>query len=118
MAKQLFEPATQSRPRDHVTSTLAKRILSGAILPGNRLPPESELGAKTGFQGGLEPGAIGVESLLCGHDGLFLVIVDERQQCVRQAREVPVRDVGLVAVGVTAAMVDGAEHRVVVETIH
>jgi DNA-binding FadR family transcriptional regulator len=38
------EPVTpRERPRDHVTSTLAKRILSGALEPGERLPTEAEL---------------------------------------------------------------------------
>jgi len=33
----------RERPRDHVTGTLARRILSGAIPPGARLPTETEL---------------------------------------------------------------------------
>ena len=34
----------KSRPREHVTSTLGKRILSGEIAPGSKLPIEAELG--------------------------------------------------------------------------
>ena len=42
-------PATNGkRPRDHVTGTLAKRILSGALAPGDRLPTEAELSALLG----------------------------------------------------------------------
>lgn len=42
-------PSTNGdRPRDHVTSTLAKRILSGALAPGDQLPTEAELSAKLG----------------------------------------------------------------------
>ena len=33
----------QARPRDHVTGTLARRILSGELPPGARLPTEAEL---------------------------------------------------------------------------
>ena len=38
----------RDRPRDLVTSTLAKRILSGAFAPGERLPTEAELGESLG----------------------------------------------------------------------
>ena len=38
----------RERPRGHVTSTLAKQILSGALAPGNRLPTETEMGAQLG----------------------------------------------------------------------
>jgi DNA-binding FadR family transcriptional regulator len=42
-------PSTNGgRPRDHVTSSLAKRILSGALAPGDRLPTEAELSIKLG----------------------------------------------------------------------
>lgn len=42
-------PSTNGeRPRDHVTSTLAKHILSGALAPGDRLPTEAELSIKLG----------------------------------------------------------------------
>ncbi|UUP17028.1 FadR/GntR family transcriptional regulator [Nitratireductor thuwali] len=34
----------RARPRNHVTSTLAKRILSGELQPGQKLPAESLLG--------------------------------------------------------------------------
>jgi len=34
----------RERPREHVTSTIAKQILSGSFLPGDRLPTEAELG--------------------------------------------------------------------------
>jgi len=40
--------STRERPRDFITSTLARQILSGALLPGDRLPPESELGEQLG----------------------------------------------------------------------
>ena len=48
MAKPLTKDPSGARPRDHVTSTLAKQILSGAWSPGNRLPTESELGETLG----------------------------------------------------------------------
>lgn len=35
-----------SRPRQHVTRLLAEMILSGRVQPGERLPPEAELGAQ------------------------------------------------------------------------
>jgi DNA-binding FadR family transcriptional regulator len=44
----LSPPANGERPRDHVTSTLAKRILSGALAPGDRLPTEAELSTRLG----------------------------------------------------------------------
>lgn len=34
----------KSRPREHVTSTLGKKILSGEVAPGSKLPTEAELG--------------------------------------------------------------------------
>jgi len=37
-------PPQRERPREHVTSTLAKEILSGRLAPGDRLPTEAELG--------------------------------------------------------------------------
>ena len=37
------ETPARERPRDHVTGTLARRILSGEIPPGARLPTEAEL---------------------------------------------------------------------------
>ena len=36
--------AAPPRLREHVTSTLAKMILSGQVVPGSRLPTEAELG--------------------------------------------------------------------------
>jgi len=39
---------TRERPRDFITSTLARQILSGVLLPGDRLPPETELGEQLG----------------------------------------------------------------------
>lgn len=42
------DPRPFARPRDHVTSTLAKQILSGAIAPGARLPQEADLGETLG----------------------------------------------------------------------
>lgn len=38
----------RERPREHVTSTLAKRILLGDLAPGDRLPTEAELGENLG----------------------------------------------------------------------
>ena len=40
--------STRERPRVHVTSTLAKKILSGAFAPGMKLPTEIELGEQLG----------------------------------------------------------------------
>jgi GntR family transcriptional regulator, galactonate operon transcriptional repressor len=40
--------AIRERPRDLVTSTLAKQILSGAFAPGAKLPTETELGEQLG----------------------------------------------------------------------
>lgn len=34
----------KSRPRAHVTSTLGKKILSGELAPGSKLPTEADLG--------------------------------------------------------------------------
>ena len=48
MAKTLPNGPVRARPRSHVTSTLAKQILSGAWAPGNRLPTEHELGETLG----------------------------------------------------------------------
>ncbi len=48
MAKSLTKDPARSRPRNHVTSTLAKQILSGKWAPRIRLPTESELGATLG----------------------------------------------------------------------
>ncbi|WP_226781552.1 FadR/GntR family transcriptional regulator [Oceaniglobus trochenteri] len=39
-----FIAASPPRLREHVTSTLAKMILSGEVGPGSRLPTEAELG--------------------------------------------------------------------------
>jgi len=36
------------RPRDFITTTLARQILSGAFRPGDRLPNENELGVQLG----------------------------------------------------------------------
>ena len=51
-------------------------------------------------------------------DRRFGLLVDQRQQRLGQARQVPLRDVRLVAVGVAAAVVDRAEHRGRVERVH
>lgn len=48
MSKILTEIDVRARPRSHVTSTLAKQILSGALAPGHRLPTEEELGQTLG----------------------------------------------------------------------
>jgi len=40
--------AFKERPRDLVTSTLARQILSGSLRPGDRLPTETELGVQLG----------------------------------------------------------------------
>lgn len=48
MVKVQAKSGATARPRDHVTSTLAKEILSGKWSPGNRLPTESELGETLG----------------------------------------------------------------------
>lgn len=37
---------TTDRPREHITSTLGKMILSGELLPGGRLPTEADLGER------------------------------------------------------------------------
>lgn len=44
MQKTIQARKSTGRPRERVTSTLAKLILSGEIAPGNRLPTEAELG--------------------------------------------------------------------------
>lgn len=45
--KQDFAPAAgQTRPREHVTRSLAEMILRGNLRPGDRLPAEADLGAK------------------------------------------------------------------------
>ena len=49
---------------------------------------------------------------------LLVARVNERQQRLGQAGQVPLRDRGLVAVGVAAAMVDRAEHRLRVVGVH
>ena len=48
MTKPALAEAARERPRALVTSTLAKRILSGEIVPGARLPTEAELGDSLG----------------------------------------------------------------------
>jgi len=40
--------AVRERPRGHITSTLAKQILSGVFAPGAKLPTETELGEQLG----------------------------------------------------------------------
>ena len=51
--------------------------------------------------------------LFCSHpDRIFGVVrVDERQQGLGEAREIPLGDRGLVAVGITPMLVDRTEHR-------
>ena len=44
MSEEGDVPGRRQRPRDHVVSTLAKQILSGEIRPGDKLPPEADLG--------------------------------------------------------------------------
>ena len=44
--------------------------------------------------------------------------MNERQQRLREPREIPLRDAGLVRVRVAAVMIDGAEHRVRIVFIH
>ena len=51
-------------------------------------------------------------------DRLLLVGVQERQQGLGEAGQVPLRDRGLVAVGVAAGVVDRAEHRVRAVGVH
>ena len=46
------------------------------------------------------------------------VVVEQRQQGLRQPGQVPLQDVRLVAIGIAAALVDGAEHRGRVEGVH
>jgi len=46
--REKFLPQPKVRPRDIITSTLAKKILSGALRPGDRLPSEGELGEQLG----------------------------------------------------------------------
>lgn len=48
MRKLALAEAAKERPRTLVTSTLAKRILSGQIVPGARLPTEAELADSLG----------------------------------------------------------------------
>ena len=50
--------------------------------------------------------------------GRVAVVVQQRQQRLSQARQVPPRDGRLLAIGITAAMVDGAEHRLRVISFH
>lgn len=46
MSEEGEVPGRRQRPRDHVVSTLAKQILSGEIRPGEKLPPEADLGSQ------------------------------------------------------------------------
>jgi len=48
MTKPMTASVPRARPRSHVTSTLAKQILSGTLPPGHRLPTEEELGQTLG----------------------------------------------------------------------
>jgi hypothetical protein len=46
------------------------------------------------------------------------VVVEQRQQGLRQPGQVPLQDPRLVAIGIAAALVDGAEYRGRVEGVH
>ena len=51
-------------------------------------------------------------------DCLILVVIQQRQQALGQAGEVPVGDARLIAIGVTTAVIDGAKYLVSRKGIH
>jgi hypothetical protein len=66
----------------------------------------------------LEQGGVFAEGLRGEGDCLLRLSVQERQQRLGEAGQVPLRDRGLVAVRVAAAVVDRAEHRVRAVGVH
>ena len=51
-----------------------------------------------------------VERVFGHRDGLAVIVIEEGQEGVGKAREIPVRDAGLVAKRITAMMIDSTEH--------
>ncbi len=79
---------------------------------------ETELGERMGEPALLERGRERLEQGRGLGDRGVAVVVDQRQQGLGQAGQVPQRDGRLVAVGVATAVVDRAEHRRRVERLH
>ena len=60
----------------------------------------------------------GIQHVGRGRDRRVHVDVEQRQQCLAEPCEVPLRDLRLVAVGVAATVIDRAEHGCRVERVH
>ena len=71
---------------------------------------EAELGTHAGRPHLVEVGRESAQGLECELDSLVALLVDERQQCLGQAGQVPLHDLRLRAERVPAAVVDRAEH--------
>jgi hypothetical protein len=67
---------------------------------------KAKLAPETRKIGGLETGGEGLDRLLSGVNCGILVVAELRQQRLREADKVPVRDARLVAIGIAAGDVD------------
>ena len=103
------QPPEEGREIDPVGREPVEQVLHQDAVVG-ALGREPELAAHAGHVGGVEARRETRERLVgLGHPGVGIV-VEQRQQAFGEPGEVPLRDRGLVRVGVAALPVDGAEH--------
>ena len=79
---------------------------------------KTEFGRQPVLMMGMKSGGVLIDDLLCRVFRGLLVIVNQWQKALRENRQIPVHDAGLVGPGVTSVPIDGTKAGLRIEMVH
>ena len=79
---------------------------------------KAEFGRQPVLMMGMKPGGVLIDDLLCRVFCGLVVIVKQREKALRENRQIPVHDAGLVGPGVTSLPINGTKAGLRIELVH